>query len=218
MSDENYYKKLCKRDWENVWFFRKNEYSLKTSSFTRTDGTTSIIGNLDFNQNAIYREYVNKLDTSAFAGQMSMAGIGEVRDLQEVATQSPELADLLGKMNTESYTSKLGLADDLLTEWTKTSNFSDTNNLETVTLEDSTSFSFDISDATRTQLDKIQTLETFSSNKLIQTNLNGDVLTITHGSKSRNYNIVRGQENVLTDGLLQLVGMNILLAIALFEI
>ncbi|AJI53797.1 hemolysin-type calcium-binding region domain protein [Francisella philomiragia] len=171
----------------------------KTGTFTRTDGTTSTIGNLDFNQNAIYREFTDNLDTSAFNGMMNMAGIGEVRDLQEAATQNQNLADLLGKMNTESYTAKLGLADDLLTEWTKTSNFSDTNNLENIILEDGTSFTFNISDSTRSQLDKIQTLETFSSNKLIQTSIDGDTLTITHGSKSRSYNIVRGQENVLGD-------------------
>ncbi|APA82864.1 Iron-regulated protein frpC [Francisella tularensis subsp. novicida PA10-7858] len=101
----------------------------KTGTFTRTDGTTSTIGNLNFNQNNIYREFTDNLDTTAFNGMMNMAGIGEVRDLQEAATQNQNLADLLGKMNTESYTAKLGLADDLLTEWTKTSNFSDTNNL-----------------------------------------------------------------------------------------
>ncbi|BCL52722.1 hypothetical protein JPFTNV_06070 [Francisella tularensis subsp. holarctica] len=163
------------------------------------DGTTSTIGNLNFNQNNIYREFTDNLDTTAFNGMMNMAGIGEVRDLQEAATQNQNLADLLDKMNTESYTAKLGLADDLLTEWTKTSNFSDTNNLENITLEDGTSFTFNISDSTRSQLDKIQTLETFSSNKLIQTSIDGDTLTITHGSKSRSYNIVRGQENVLGD-------------------
>ncbi|MDE4953138.1 hypothetical protein NAI68_10380, partial [Francisella tularensis subsp. holarctica] len=84
--------------------------------------------------------------------------------------------------------------DELLTEWTMTSNLSDTNNLENITLEDGTSFKFNISDSTRSQLDKIQTLETFSSNTLIQTSIDGDTLTITHGSKSRSYTIVRGQE------------------------
>ena len=172
----------------------------KTGSYTRTDGITAEIGNLDFNQNAIYREYTNKLDTTAFAGMVSMAGIGEVRDLQESATQNTNLADLLGKMNTENYTTKLALADDVLSEWKNTSDFSDTTNLETITLEDGTSFKFDISDATRSQLDKVQVLEIFSSINLIQTNLNGNTLTITSGNRARNYTIVRGQENVLSDG------------------
>lgn len=74
-------------------------------------------------------------------------------------------------MDIGSYLVKLALADDLLTEWTKTSNFSDTNNLENITLEDGTSFTFNISDSTRSQLDKIQTLETFTGNKIIQTNV-----------------------------------------------
>ncbi|MDE4940899.1 hypothetical protein NAI66_14020, partial [Francisella tularensis subsp. holarctica] len=76
------------------------------------------------------------------------------------------------------------------TEWTKTSNFSDTKNLENITLEDGTSFTFNISDSTRSKLDKIQTLETFSSNKIIKTSIDGDTLTITHGSKRISYKIV----------------------------
>lgn len=129
-----------------------------------------------------------------------MAGIGEVRDLQEAATLNTNLADLLGKMNTENYISKLDLVDDLLTEWSATAKFSDSANLETVTLEDGTSFKFDISEATRSQLDKVQVLETFSANKIVETSISGDTLTVTSGNKARNYSIVRGQENVLTDG------------------
>ncbi|MBD5784487.1 hypothetical protein IFN73_12135, partial [Francisella tularensis subsp. holarctica] len=125
-------------------------------------------------------DLTDNLNTTAYKGMMNMAGIGEVRDLQEAATQNQNLANLLDKMNTESYTAKLDLADDLLTEWTKTSNFTDTNNLENITLEVGTSFTFNISDSTRSQLDMIQTLETFSSNKLIQTSIDGDTLTITH--------------------------------------
>ncbi|ORU24982.1 hypothetical protein ACC93_00180, partial [Francisella tularensis subsp. holarctica] len=59
------------------------------------DGTTSTIGNLNFNQNNIYREFTDNLDTTAFNGMMNMAGIGEVRDLQEAATQNQNLANLL---------------------------------------------------------------------------------------------------------------------------
>ncbi|MEY8702217.1 hypothetical protein AB4F11_04195, partial [Francisella philomiragia] len=127
-------------------------------------------------------------------------GLGYVRSLKESATLDRAIASAIESFDSDiSYGEKLSLADTTLLSWARTSESftSKLDELENLSFDDGTQISFKQGDWLRGVFDKTITLETFSSNKLIQTNLSGDTLTITHGSKSRSYNIVRGQENVL---------------------
>jgi hypothetical protein len=175
----------------------------KMGSYTRWDGASYEIGNLNFNQKSIYHEFTLTNQMHAVGGAVvvvTMDGIGEVRDLTEAASLSPELSAILSRMGaTERYADRVAFSDEILRQWTKTADFSDSLRLETVTLEDGTSFEFKLSPEVRSQLDKIQVLETFSSNKLIIMELSKGKLLVTHGSKVREYSIVRGEKNVLTD-------------------
>ncbi|MED7788161.1 calcium-binding protein [Francisella sp. 19X1-34] len=112
----------------------------KTGSYTRTDATTASIGNLDFNQNAIYREFTDKLDTSSFDGMLNVQGIGAVRDLQQAAALSPALADILVQIkDADNYKAKTSFTDNLLQEWVKTSgHISKVDSLDGLTLSDNT--------------------------------------------------------------------------------
>ncbi|KXU39395.1 hypothetical protein AXE65_08805 [Ventosimonas gracilis] len=67
-----------------------------TATVEFADGSTGMAANLDLASNPFYREFLDKLQISKAAeGLPDMHGSGAVRDLQEAASQSKELADLL---------------------------------------------------------------------------------------------------------------------------
>jgi hypothetical protein len=68
----------------------------RTASFTRTDGTTSQVADLELKEDAFYREFTTAVPVSAAINALpNMSGSGRLRDLHEAAALSPELASLL---------------------------------------------------------------------------------------------------------------------------
>ncbi|MBK2356766.1 calcium-binding protein [Francisella hispaniensis] len=171
------------------------------STFTKIDGATAEIGNLFLDKEPARSEFTDEVAISGeiLSTGIDIRGIGAVRNLSQAASLNPDLASILSEVSANSMA---GLqTETIVKEWAKSAKFSDTLNLENITLEDGTSFKFNISEDTRSKLEQIQTLETFTGNKIIQTKVDGNQLTMTYGSVNMNYNIAVGQENVLSDNV-----------------
>ncbi|AJC49394.1 hypothetical protein IB642_07810 [Allofrancisella guangzhouensis] len=174
------------------------------SSFTKTDGTTAEVGNLFLDREPAIREFVNDtVEASAEIQELGIEikGIGRVRSLSKAASLDDELGNILKEMKAnpiESFKdmSKVGV---LISEWTRSTDFSDTLKIENLKLEDGTTFKFDISDKTRRTLEKIQTLEALTDNDMISMSVSNEQLNLSYGGVVRSYAITRGQENILTD-------------------
>jgi len=70
-----------------------------TTTFTRSDGSTGIAGDLNLSNNSFYREFTDKIQISdEIAGLPDMKGSGAVRDLREAAQLSPDLAAKLSAL------------------------------------------------------------------------------------------------------------------------
>lgn len=170
------------------------------STFTKTDGTTAEIGNLFLDREPATTEFTNDIEIpdKVLSSGFDIKGIGSVRNLAQATSLSSSLANTFNQI-TQDPLNSFSYTDDLVKDWAASSNFSDTLKLESLELEDGTSFKFNISASTRENLEKIQTIESLTGNSLIQTNIEGDQLTLTYGSVTRSYSISRGQENVLSD-------------------
>ena len=170
-------------------------------SYKKTDGSIAEIGNLFLDKEPARSEFTDKIEISEAVLDVGVdiRGIGATRNLSQAASLNRDLAAILTQMS-ENPLQKLP-TENLLKEWAKSANFSDTLDLEGLVLEDGTSFKFDLSNDTREMLEKIQTLETFTGNKIIQTNVEGNQLTMTYGNVNMSYDIALGQENVLNDAV-----------------
>lgn len=93
-----------------------------TGSFTKTDGTTATLADLNFTQDSFHSEYVDHVEIpEALADLPNIQGMGRLRDLREAAALSPVLADVLGQYAVaETKTEQKTLLDQLLLEWAKT--------------------------------------------------------------------------------------------------
>ncbi|MFA7061571.1 MAG: calcium-binding protein, partial [Pedobacter sp.] len=93
-----------------------------TGSFTRTDGSTSTMADINFTQDNFHSEYVDHIDVpEALQDLPSLHGMGRLRDLKEAATLSPALANVLTQYAAaETRTEQKALLGQLLFEWAKT--------------------------------------------------------------------------------------------------
>ena len=93
------------------------------SSYTKTDGTTAEMADVWFSTNSqasFYKEQIKLTD--AQAERANLTGIGYLRDLNQAATLSSELSELLAQVeNAATKAEQVALIDDLLLAWAKTS-------------------------------------------------------------------------------------------------
>ena len=96
-----------------------------TAAYTRADGTTGTAANLNFAQNAFYREFTDPVVRTDQANTLpDMHGSGGVRDLREAASLSSDLASGLASYAAENTRfGQIARLDGLLLAWSKTSTF-----------------------------------------------------------------------------------------------
>ncbi|MFD1298778.1 calcium-binding protein, partial [Lysobacter gummosus] len=94
-----------------------------TSSFTRTDGSTGVTGDLLLGNSNFYREFNDHIELSDAAKKLPpLVGAGLVRDLAEAATLDPQLAAAVNAMHDGmSRNDMMGRMDALLMRWADTS-------------------------------------------------------------------------------------------------
>ena len=94
-----------------------------TSTFTKTNGETGTVGNLDLVSNTFYSEFTDTIPLSGEALTLPDAkGAGMVRDLREAMSLSSELTALVNAFaNEESYVSQHDQIDTLVDAWAETS-------------------------------------------------------------------------------------------------
>jgi Ca2+-binding RTX toxin-like protein len=98
-----------------------------TSGFTRTDGTTGTVANLNLASDTFHREYVTPVAISAAAALLpGMQGSGRVRDLREAASQSTVLeAGLAQYSQATTRAEQVAQLDGLLKAWSDSSDMPD---------------------------------------------------------------------------------------------
>jgi len=96
-----------------------------TGTIEFADGSTGTVANIDLASNPFYREFLDKLPISKSIQDLpNMYGSGAVRDLQEAASQSKELANLLkqySKLPTRE--KQRAMLDNILGAWANTTNY-----------------------------------------------------------------------------------------------
>ena len=101
----------------------------KTNGTTGTAGdfTTGSSGNLDLAQNPFYREFADKIPSTATTQHLpDMQGSGAVRDLREAASLSEALASSLQAVvnaGSQSRASLMNSLDGVIEQWAKSSGF-----------------------------------------------------------------------------------------------
>ncbi|HPE79095.1 MAG TPA: calcium-binding protein, partial [Gammaproteobacteria bacterium] len=90
-----------------------------TSTFTRTDGTTSTVGNLDLAASSFYTEFTDANDGDTTLPDVH--GAGAVRNLRDAASRSAPLASALTQYSTANRDGQEALLDALIDSWTATS-------------------------------------------------------------------------------------------------
>lgn len=95
---------------------------VQLGSFTKTDGTTHKMGDVNFNFSPVFSRYANKLNTdNTLKSLPNLGGIGRVRDLQESAFNNPALSTLLSKYkSTTTKQDQMTLLPELLKAWAMT--------------------------------------------------------------------------------------------------
>jgi len=93
-----------------------------TASFTRTDGSTGQVADLNLEEDAFYRTFTTAVPVSAaIAALPNMAGSGRLRDLHEAAALSPTLASLLTQYaSATTRDQQMALLGDLVQAWVDT--------------------------------------------------------------------------------------------------
>ena len=97
----------------------------RSGTFTRADGSSGQAGSFILAQNNFVRQFVPITVSAAAQALPNIAGSGWVRDLQEAATQSPALIDLLH--NVQNASTRAGYRDavaSLLRTWGNDSGYS----------------------------------------------------------------------------------------------
>ncbi len=95
----------------------------RTGTFTRTDGTSGLVGDVNLADNLLARQFTDPIETSASVAVLpELPGAGNVRNLQEAATLFPALQDILTRYTQEdSRAGQMALLDELLVKWADTS-------------------------------------------------------------------------------------------------
>jgi len=96
-----------------------------TGTIEFADGSTGTAANIDLASNPFYREFLDKLPISKSVKDLpDMHGSGAVRDLQEAASQSKELANLLKQYSgLPTREKQRAMLDTILDTWAKTANY-----------------------------------------------------------------------------------------------
>ena len=92
------------------------------NTFTKTDGSTSLVVDIDFKSDGIYSKYTEILEVSeSIANLPDVQGFGRLADLQQAAMRSSELASALEHYTgmTSRNEQKMAL-DNIMTKWMKT--------------------------------------------------------------------------------------------------
>lgn len=105
----------------NAW--QNGNVIASEGSFAKSDGSTGIIAEVNLANNPADSRFVDTVAISDAAMALpALQGSGKVRDLQEAATLSPVLQDLLTRYSEASTRAEqMALLDDLLLAWTDTS-------------------------------------------------------------------------------------------------
>jgi hypothetical protein len=95
----------------------------REGTFTRTDGTTGGMGEFKLAIYTFHTRFAEEVEVPAALKTLpNMGGAGNVRELQQAATLSPQLAGLLAQFQTApTRAEQKALLDQLITAWTDTS-------------------------------------------------------------------------------------------------
>ena len=95
----------------------------REGSFTRTDGTTSAMGEFNLATDTFNTKFAEQIEVpEALKTLPNMQGAGNVRELRQAATQSDGVASLLAQFqNAATRAEQKALIDQLLTAWADTS-------------------------------------------------------------------------------------------------
>ncbi|WP_169730128.1 calcium-binding protein [Chitinimonas koreensis] len=91
--------------------------------YTRTDGSTGLTNALNLGQDTFHREYVDPLPISEAAAALpDLQGSGQVRDLREAMSQSPQLLALVQRFaQATSSSEQAALVGQIVLAWGETS-------------------------------------------------------------------------------------------------
>jgi len=94
----------------------------RTGTYTKTDGSTYQLADLELNENPLYRQFTDTVTVpSTIASLPNLQGTGRLRDLHQAASLSPALADLLNQYAAATTaTAQQALLDNLITAWVDT--------------------------------------------------------------------------------------------------
>ena len=92
------------------------------NTFTKSDGSTSVVADIDFKNDGIYSKYTEILEVSeSIANLPNVQGYGRLADLQQAAMRSPTLASALEQYaSMTSRDDQKAALDDIMTEWMNT--------------------------------------------------------------------------------------------------
>ena len=95
----------------------------REGSFTRADGTTSAMGEFKLAADTFSTKFAEQIEVSeSLKALPNMGGVGNVRDLQQAAAQSNNVADLLTQFQSApTRAEQKALLDQLITAWADTS-------------------------------------------------------------------------------------------------
>lgn len=95
----------------------------REGSFTRTDGTTSAMGEFNLATDTFNTKFAEQIEVpEALKTLPNMQGAGKVRELRQAATQSDGVASLLAQFqNAATRAEQKALLDQLITAWADTS-------------------------------------------------------------------------------------------------
>lgn len=94
-------------------------------SYTKTDGTTGEMGDVEFAANSLYSRYTDTVELTPEQLQApNLQGLGRLRDLREAAALSPELAETLkGYADAQTKEEQTALLNELVEKWGATDPF-----------------------------------------------------------------------------------------------
>lgn len=91
------------------------------SSYTKSDGKSHRMGDVDFNFSTTFSQYADRLDASEVSSAMDLAGRGKVRSLKEAMVKSDELkAIATNYQKADNKAEQMAMIDGLLSAWAKT--------------------------------------------------------------------------------------------------
>ena len=93
-----------------------------SATFTRTDGSTGTVGDLNLASNPFYREFGDAIPVTAEAESLpGLRGSGAVRDLQEAASLNAVLVADIQALSGASRTEMMASLDSIIQHWADTS-------------------------------------------------------------------------------------------------